>query len=177
MSTDFREMVVWHIDIDTSGAALQRLAVALLKTGSALLPSRLIMGELGRGTSAFLVVQIPADSLTRFCELCKPMAFRLPPRVDVGYRCDLAPTSNQPPVEAELRDRDGKPLHVGDRVTFICYWGGLPSPPRTGTVRAIGKTEARVDDGDPLNADLEENGARVSSWLPGFRMTKVEAAP
>jgi hypothetical protein len=79
--------------------------------------------------------------------------------------------------EAELRDRDGKPLHVGDRVTFICHWGGLPCPPRTGTVRAIEKTEARVDDGDPLNADLEENGARVSSWLPGFRMTKVEAAP
>ena len=100
-----------------------------------------------------------------------------PPRVDLDPRSNLAPTSNQPPAEAELRDRDGKPLQVGDRVTFICHWGGLPCPPRTGTVRAIEKTEARVDDGDPLNADLEENGARVSSWLPGFRMTKVEAAP
>jgi hypothetical protein len=100
------------------------------------------MGEMGRGTSAFLVVQIPADSLTRFCELCKPIAFRLPPRVDLDPRSNLAPTSNQPPAEAELRDRDGKPLQVGDRVTFISYWGGLPSPPRTGTVRAIEKTEA-----------------------------------
>jgi hypothetical protein len=65
-----------------------------------------------------------------------------PPRVDLDPRSNLAPTSNQPPAEAELRDRDGKPLQVGDRVTFISYWGGLPSPPRTGTVRAIEKTEA-----------------------------------
>lgn len=75
------ELLTYHVDIDTTGPALQRFALALLRTGGALLPSRLIMGELGRGTSALLVVQLREETAEAFREICKPIAMRRPPKI------------------------------------------------------------------------------------------------
>jgi hypothetical protein len=101
------DLVTWHLDIDTSGAALQRFAHALLSTGGSLLPSRLIMGEMGRGVTAMVVVQLPAGQDKKFKELCKPQLMKPPPKVNWGMgvsgfrakpRHNLAATSNQPPA-------------------------------------------------------------------------------
>jgi hypothetical protein len=64
----------WHVDIDTTAPALERFARALLLTGAALLPSRLILGApLGRGVSAFVVVTMPPGQAERFREVCRPI--------------------------------------------------------------------------------------------------------
>ena len=74
----------WHVDIDTTAPALERFARALLLTGAALLPSRLIMGPLGRGVSAFVVVTVPPGQAERFREVCRPIMMQPPPKVRAG---------------------------------------------------------------------------------------------
>jgi len=78
------ELTIWHVDIDTTGAALQRFARALLQTGASLLPSRLIMGPLGRGTSALLMIQVKRSQVDNFRDICKPIRIAPPFPVDVA---------------------------------------------------------------------------------------------
>lgn len=73
--------MIYHATIDTTRPALERFAAALLLTRATLLPRRLVMGPLGRGVSAVVVVGIPDDQVDRFAELARPIDLRRPPRV------------------------------------------------------------------------------------------------
>lgn len=78
----------WHISIDTTKAALERLARALLKTDSGLEGGKLsrIMPrfKFGRGISAHLVVKVPEGQEDMFREIARPIAMRAPPQPYVG---------------------------------------------------------------------------------------------
>jgi len=80
----------WHISIDTTKAALERLARALICTDSGLAPgkfSRLLPPyEFGRGVSAHLVVQIPDGHQDEFRRLLGPSLISMdpPPRIQLG---------------------------------------------------------------------------------------------
>ena len=72
------------VDIDTTKAALERLARALIVTDTTLTCSMVIgRHELGRGVSAFLRVFIPPGNEARFDEICRPIKRRPPPKVCV----------------------------------------------------------------------------------------------
>ena len=74
----------WHVDIDTTKPALERFARALLTTGTSLEPSRFIMGELGRGVSALVVVSIVEGKAEEFRLTVRPIRMMPPIRVCVG---------------------------------------------------------------------------------------------
>lgn len=63
---------VWAVTVSTSGPALERLARALLVTGSSLLPRRIVTLPLGRGVSACLLIDIPASKHMLFMDVCAP---------------------------------------------------------------------------------------------------------
>jgi len=68
-----------------------------------------------------------------------------------------------------MTDRHGKPVTIGAACRFQ---PAIRDEWRNGTVRALRSddTEARVDDGDPTNPDLYDNGFRVSAWVPKSRI-------
>ena len=79
----------WHISIDTTKPALERLARALLLTGSGLRAgkcSRLLSHyPFGRGISAEVTVEIPDGKQDEFREIAKPIAMEPPIRPRVGF--------------------------------------------------------------------------------------------
>jgi hypothetical protein len=78
----------WHIDIDTTKAALERLGRAIVLTYAGIPCGKLtrmpVRYPLGRGVSALLVVELPEGDEQVFRELVKPIAMAPPPRVSVG---------------------------------------------------------------------------------------------
>jgi hypothetical protein len=75
-----------------------------------------------------------------------------------------------------MTDRHGTLVTIGDACRFK---PDIREEWRDGTVRAVrtfqtDDTEARVDDGDPTNPDLYDNGFRVSAWVPKSRIEITE---
>lgn len=84
---------LWHVDIDTSKAALERCMRALLVTDAALLGGRrsrmvpLPLLSWGRGVSALLVVELAEGSERRFVQMARPVYMSAPPGpLCVGHR-------------------------------------------------------------------------------------------
>lgn len=86
--TDTDKFWFWHISIDTTKPALERLARALLLTGSGLRAgkcSRLLSHyPFGRGISAEVTVEIPDGKQAAFREIAKPIDMRPPLRIQIG---------------------------------------------------------------------------------------------
>jgi hypothetical protein len=72
-----------------------------------------------------------------------------------------------------VNDRNGKPITVGARVRFYCdscWHRGIVRAVSVATYytareQRIDVAEAKVDDGDPNNADLLTNGFRVAACV------------
>ena len=76
---------------------------------------------------------------------------------------------------SQMLDKNGNPVKVGDRCKF---WSGTRTEWRFGTVRRVQTHsyynmfeqrddvwEAKVDDGDPMNPDIESNGFSVAAHV------------
>lgn len=75
-----------------------------------------------------------------------------------------------------MNDKNGKPLSVGDRVRWNSF-----GDKTVGTVRKIrpdrrGVEECVVDDGNPLDPDMETNGWASCAALEPRRLTLVAPA-
>ena len=72
-----------------------------------------------------------------------------------------------------MTDRYGKPVNIGDACRFK---PDVRDEWRNGTVRSLrtDDTEARVDDGDPSRDIHDNNGFRLSAWVPRSRIEIVE---
>ena len=77
-----------------------------------------------------------------------------------------------------VKDRNGAELNVGDRVVVVDAGdSGERYLGRICTVRAFGSLwmpneQARIDDGDPKNSDLNTNNFHWSAWVDEKQIVK-----
>jgi len=94
----------WDISIDTTQAALLRLAEGLLMTNSSLTDSMVPPGfNFGRGVSAHIRVRVPLGLEEFFWRWVRPITMAAPPMVGMGL--SLQPEDSHPGRQDHWKER------------------------------------------------------------------------